>query len=126
MVPLPEEGAAFKLSCGSTLSKAWMLRRSAELLKKAGVKLVDASGRAVPMRASSWRAGGVQSAKLAGISDALIQALGRWSSVAWINYHFSSQKDFKMAASSMWRAGRVSRSLVVGSFSPAGIFADDG
>jgi hypothetical protein len=101
-----------------------MLAKSADLLVKAGISIVDATGVSVPVRASSWRAGGVQSAKEAGISDALIKSLGRWTSVAWFNYHFSSLRDFQVAARAMWRSPDPSRALVVGSFSPAGIFSD--
>ena len=117
--------AAFVLADGSTLSKAWMLRRTSVLLEEAGVSLVDSNGAIVPVRASSWRAGGVHSAKAAGVSDAVIQAMGRWSSVAWFNYHFSSLRALQSAASLMAQsASNPSPSLVVGSFSQAGIFAD--
>ncbi len=125
VVPLHPNGAAFRLASGAVLSKPWMLSRCTVLLSKAGIAVVDSVGHPVPVRASSWRAGGVQSAKEAGVSDALIQAMGRWASVAWFNYHFSTQQDIQRAAHSMWAANAgSSSSLVVGSFSPSAIFSD--
>ena len=123
-VPLYQRSAAFKLSSGAVLSKRWMLTRCTHLLARAGISVVDATGNPVPIRASSWRAGGVQSAKDAGVSDAMIQTMGRWSSAAWFNYHFSTRRDLQRAAGSMWRHAGSSRSLVVGSFSPAAVFSD--
>ena len=101
-----------------------MLSKCADLLSKANIAIMDSVGSPVAVRASSWRAGGVQSAKEAGVSDALIQTMGRWASVAWFNYHFSTQQDIQRAAHLMWAHAGNSRSLVVGSFSPAAIFSD--
>jgi hypothetical protein len=124
--PLPPEGPAFVLKDGSKLSKAWMLSRTAGLLEEAGVSLLDPGGSTVKIKMSSWRAGGVESAKEAGISDSTIRALGRWSSSAWMNYCFTSRSDLKRAVSSLWAASNAGpASLVVGSFSAAGLFTDD-
>jgi hypothetical protein len=125
-VPLRPGDPAFRLADGGILSKEWMLRRTEALLVLAKVALVDSDGKRVPMRASSWRAGGVQSAKAAGLSDSLIQAMGRWSSVAWFNYLFTSRSDLQKASRKMWGSALAPlQSLVVGSFSPAGLFSDN-
>ena len=123
-VTLDRRSAAFKLSSGAVVSKSWMLAKCATLLSKAGIAVIDTVGSLVPVRASSWRAGGVQSAKEAGISDALIQTMGRWASTAWFNYHFSTQRDIQRATQAMWTNTSHSRSLVVGSFSPSTVFSD--
>jgi hypothetical protein len=116
-VTLSKGKPAFRLADGSTLSKAWMLRRTSELLASSGVSYVDVDGRPVTVKASSWRSGGVMSAKEAGISDAITKALGRWSSSAFFNYMFSSHADLRRAAVSMWAASDVADQspLVVGS-----------
>ena len=122
---LPDSAPAFVLADGSPLSKQWMLTRTSDLLAKAKVILTDSDGKIVPVRASSWRAGGVQSAKAAGVSDGVIMAMGRWTSAAWVNYLFAPGVDLRRAASRMWTSSASSPStLVVGSFSPAGIFED--
>lgn len=121
-VPFKDNGPAFVLASGGPLSKAWMLNRTTELLKASGIVVQDGKGDCVPVRASSWRAGGVQSAKLAGLGDGIIKALGRWSSLAWMCYLFPDRNDLRKAASSMWRAASSScpapGPLVVGSFAP--------
>ena len=73
----------------------------------ANINVIDKTGKPVPVRASSWRAGGVASAKAAGISDALIMAMGRWSSNAWTSYSFSSLQDLQGAVGSMRRAAEL-------------------
>jgi hypothetical protein len=122
---LAEGGPAFAFMDGSPLTKRWMVDRTSTLLGLAGVCLLDAGGQKVSVKASSWRAGGVQSAKVAGLSDALIKALGRWSSTAWCHYLFASHADLQAAVKKMWKASRSSpSSLVVGSFAPSGLFED--
>jgi hypothetical protein len=127
VVKLPAASPAFVRSNGDALDRDWMVAKTNALLVKAGVQLVSAEGKSVSAMASSWRAGGVQSAKEAGVSDALIMAMGRWSSTAWFNYVFASLGDLQKASGSMWDAARVvprSRPLVVGSFAPSGLFED--
>jgi hypothetical protein len=80
------DGPAFFTVDGKVLSKVWMLARTSALLMAAGILLFDSLGRAVFLRASSWRCGGVESAKAAGISDSPIMTMGRWSSIAWLAY----------------------------------------
>jgi hypothetical protein len=115
-VPLLPRKAAFLLEDGSVLSKAWMFRRTADLLKSCGVSYVGLDGQPVSVKASSWRSGGVLSARDAGVSDAIIKALGRWSSTAFFHYVFTCRADLRRAAASMWAASAVAdqSSLVVG------------
>ena len=114
---------AFVMANGKPLSKAWMLSRTTELLRRADVSLLDSVGAPVAVKASSWRAGGVQSAQQAGISDGSIRALGRWASSAWMNYCFTSTAELREAAVAMGRASNAgSATLVVGAFSSAGLF----
>ena len=124
VVPLVQTGPAFVLMNGEPLSKSWMFQRTSALLSKAGISLLDVHGAPVPVRASSWRAGGVQSAQEAKVSDGVIMAMGRWTSVAWMNYLFSSRRDLRRAADGMWRTATSHASLLVGSFSPAGLVTD--
>jgi hypothetical protein len=128
-VRLSMSSAAFVLSDGRFLSRKWMCARSTELLRLSGCDIRDASGKQVTVKAASWRSGGVQSAKLAGLSDAAIMALGRWTSPAWTSYAFATADDLQSAAFAMAEAAHVSvsspLSLVVGSFSPSGIFEDE-
>jgi hypothetical protein len=117
---------AFVLSSGFPLSRNWMLARTSRLLTAASVSLVDSTGAIVVLKMSSWRAGGVQSAKAAGVSDAVIRAMGRWSSDAWINYCYATREDLRRATVDMWQVPNARPpTLVVGSFSPAGLFTDD-
>jgi hypothetical protein len=126
VVRFGSDRAAFMLADGSSLSRDWMVTRTEALMKSAGVALVDSLGNSVVTKASSWRAGGVQSAKQAGVSDAMIKAMGRWSSCAWLNYVFASVNDLQAAACSMWQAAasQSSHPLLVGSFAPSGLFED--
>jgi hypothetical protein len=103
-----------------------MFARTTALLEQAGVSLLGPGGTPVPIKMSSWRVGGVESAKEAGTSDSVIRALGRWSSSAWMAYCFTSRADLQRATSRFWHASNAGpSSLVVGSFSAAGLFTDD-
>ena len=106
-----------------------MCCRSSSLLEDAGCDIRDAQGKTVKVKAASWRAGGVQSAKLAGLSDAQIMALGRWTTPAWTSYAFATMNDLQRAAFAMAKVtsglSREPLSLVVGSFAPSGIFEDE-
>lgn len=99
---LPDTAPAFYMYDGSPLSKQWMLRRSDELLRLAGIELLDQGGQAVKTKASSWRTGGVGTAKDAGLSDELIKLFGRWTSSAWGNYYFASVTDAQRASEAMF------------------------
>jgi hypothetical protein len=101
--------AAFKLEDGSPLTKVWMLEYTRFRMLDAGITYVDRRGLALPARASSWRCGGVASARLAKLSDITIKALGRWASDAWLTYAGSAtQIDFLDAAQRMWIAAQAS------------------
>ena len=102
-VPLGVVDAAFRLSSGATLSKAWMVKRTELLLAKAGIALLDGLGQPVNVKAASWRAGGVQTAKEAvpPVSSKLIRLMGRWASNAWESYNMVSVAELKSAFASM-------------------------
>jgi hypothetical protein len=93
---------AFVLRSGEPLSKSWMLQRTKHLLASIPIVMHDELGQVVGIRASSWRSGGVESARLAGIGDPVIMAMGRWSSNAWIRYSVASSKDLQGAAQRIW------------------------
>ena len=101
--PLEDEGAAFVRLNGTVLSRSWMVERTEGLLNAAGVIRVDSSGRPLVVMASSWRAGGVASARQAGVSDATIKTMGRWSSAAWLRYSVPSLTDIPTASDLMWK-----------------------
>jgi hypothetical protein len=128
VVPLPPRDAAFKMASGSPMTKKWMVDRTMALCGQAGVRLCDASGARVPVRASSWRAGGVLGSRQAGLSDVTTKALGRWASNAYQEYSFVSSSDLQAATTAVVRAA-IARptsgsSFVVGAFNPSSIFED--
>ena len=94
---ITSNGPAFLLASGKVLSKAWMLAKTQECLTKAGIEVTDHLGQPVSMKASSWRSGGVESARAAGISDPVIMAMGRWSSNAWTRYSVTGLSDLSAA-----------------------------
>ena len=127
-VPFHDDRAAFLLEDGSPLSRNWMVKKTEDLLRAAKIDLQDARGAPVKVLASSWRAGGVQSAKEANLSDATIMSLGRWKSNAWTNYSFDSISSLQAAGRSMWEAALIHKDhtrLRVGSFNPAGLFEEE-
>ena len=80
------KGAALIRKGNKTLDKAYMLKRTNNLLAAAGVVYQDVDGRPVKTKAASWRAGGVQTATTAGLGEDMIRQCGRWKSSAWLNY----------------------------------------
>ena len=81
-----------------------MVALTSRLVEEAGISFVDAAGKPLRDKASSWRAGGVRSALDANVSDAVIMVLGRWKSVAWTRYAQASYHDLQGVSSSMWSA----------------------
>ena len=104
-VALGPDLPAFRLADGSTLSRNWMVGRTVQLLALADIHVVDSLGAPASVFASSWRAGGVVSAKAAKIGDDVIKILGRWASNAWTSYSSSSLHDLRFAARSMLNSG---------------------
>ena len=102
--PLGHDGPACVLADGSALSRNSMVVRASSLVSISSLRFVDSSGRPLRVLASSWRAGGVASARLAGVSDATIMSLGRWSSSAWLNYSIPDPADLPKASDAMWDA----------------------
>ena len=103
-VVLTDRGAAFKLSSDATLSRDWMVKRSAGLLAMAGVQFLGENGMVTCVKAASWRAGAVRSAIDAKIPSPTIMALGRWRSYAWLSYTSFTEAERDVAMASIWRA----------------------
>lgn len=126
-VAFSPECAAFHTASGVPLSRATMVGRTTRLMEQAGVAFVDSMGRKLAVRSASWRAGGVRSAKDAGVAEAEIRALGRWKSSAWVAYLLHTCLDLQGAARSMWRASVVCddsvRGLRVGDRGAEDVFA---
>lgn len=78
--------AAFALANGQPLTRDFMVHRTEALMRLAGLALRDISGRLLPVRSASWRAGHVVSALNDNMSEAYIKAAGSWSSQAWQSY----------------------------------------
>ena len=72
-------GAFFCSADGTPLSKARFVEQFRSVLARAGVPLAGYSGH-------SFRIGAATAAAEAGIPDSVIQALGRWSSSAFLRY----------------------------------------
>ena len=102
-VVLTDRGAAFKLSSNATLSRDWMVKRSAELLAMAGIQFRGENGMVTCVKAASWRAGAVRSAIDAKVPSPTIMALGRWRSYAWLNYASFTEAERDVAMASIWR-----------------------
>ena len=74
-------------------------------IREANISYYARRGYLLLVRSSSWRCGGVVSAKSADISDLVIKALGRWASDAWITYGSATTNlDIRGAAKRMREA----------------------
>lgn len=93
---------AFRMANGAAMTRDWMVRRTEELMEAEGLVDVNDDGSARRILAASWRAGGVRSAKDAGVSDTMIMILGRWTSLAWTNYLLHRSSDVQGALAAMW------------------------
>jgi hypothetical protein len=122
-VKLKENGPAFPMDDGAPLSRTFMVERTEVLLKLAGVQVVDQAGKLAPVRAASWRAGGVRSALDAGVPVPVIMMLGRWRSLAWENYYMQTKGDIRAAQLAMWRFSSTTTPLKVGDLVPNSVFA---
>ena len=126
-VNLGSDDAAFRLQDGRPMTRKWMVAATALLCRRAGVLLLNARGRRVPVKASSWRAGGVLDARRCGLSDAYIKAMGRWSSDAHLEYSFRAVQDLRADTTRAVRhalaAGDQQESLVVGRFNHSNVSA---
>ena len=108
VVPMGPSFPAFRLSDGSALSRNFMVRKTGNLLREAGVSFLPRLGSPISVKASSWRAGGACSAKRALISDSMIQQQGRWASMAFLRYlEFSTAYELKAAVCRMGVQARV-------------------
>jgi hypothetical protein len=103
---LPDE-AAFRTDDGVTITRDWMVTKTCWLFTEAGIVMIGEDGKAIKIKASSWRAGGARSATKAGLAGPLIMALGRWRSIAWGAYVAYSVRDLECAAQQMWSVSGV-------------------
>jgi hypothetical protein len=107
VVPMGPNDPAFRMSDGSALSRDFAVRRTSVLMLAANVQLVDHRGEPVAIKAASWRAGGVASAKAANLPDSTIMEMGRWTSSAWLNYTVRDLNEIQQATTAMWHAAQV-------------------
>ena len=84
-------GPFFVFSDGSPLSRERLISALSQALKDSGVDPSNFKGH-------SFRIGAATTAAKAGLSDSLIQALGRWRSSAFMSY-IRTPKDVLLAAS---------------------------
>ena len=77
---------------GTPLSRSLLVTHLREVLTQAGVNTANYSGH-------SFRIGAASAAAKAGLSDSLIQTLGRWKSSAFMAY-LQTQPDILSAVSS--------------------------
>ena len=110
------------------MTQKYMVARTAELIKKAGIPLEDSAGRPVKLCAASWRAGGVRSAMDAGVNEYTNMAYDRWTSEAWKSYMETTTVGLWRAAKMMVQSsGVVTKALLVGDLvaSKLGEMADE-
>ena len=128
VILLADDGPAFVMSNGLPLSKTFMVDRTSRLLALARISLVDDTGAVAPVRAASWRAGGVRAALDANIPAPIIMAMGRWRSIAWESYVLHDTNDLQLAMQSMWKvaskAPTTSPAMRVGNLVPAVVLTD--
>lgn len=122
-VPMGPRDAAFRMADGRPLSRNVAASRISGLMESAGVSFVDRRGEPVNVKAASWRAGGVASARAAGICDSVIMELGRWSTYAWLAYSVTELSELKGAMSAMWSAAEANEAgaSLVGVVPPAAV-----
>ena len=88
---LPADGPAFVMANGLPASRGWWLDLTESLVSAAGITVLSSQGFPLHPRMSSARCGGVESAKLANVSDSDIMGMGRWSGKAWLRYASSTK-----------------------------------
>ena len=93
-------GPFFRFRNGNPLTKARFVARVREALEQAGIPAQSYSGH-------SFRIGAATAAAQAGIQDSTIQALGRWSSTAFLRYIRTPRDQLAQFASPLVR-GRCS------------------
>ena len=100
--PLSPLDPAFPRPNRSAITRDFIVHRLEKLMVVAGISCLDGSGAPVKIFAASFRAGGVRTAKDAGMAESMIMALGRWKSSAWMHYLIHTPLDFKSMATAMW------------------------
>ena len=111
---------AFQLRDGKPVTRDFMVKRAHMLLRRTGVELVDEQGAPIKFKATSWRAGYVESATQAGVSELQVRATGRWASrIGMMSYSSRSEHTFQSAAdaigmAAMQRGPLPTASVVVG------------
>ena len=97
------------------------------LAVKVGVQCTDEDGRPILFKATSWRAGYVESALAAGLTEPQVRATGRWASrVGMMAYNIKSDVAFQRAADAIGahlaRPSLSASSVVVGQSSSEAVF----
>lgn len=99
---LRADGPALVMANGRALTRAKMVSWTAARMGQANITIVDTLGRAMVVKASSWRAGGMLSAVQAKVPEPFIRAFGRWASSSWTSYLLVCPLDMQVAARSIW------------------------
>ena len=89
----------------SPLTRDFMLKKTAGLLKTAGISILDARGAPMPLKLASYRSGGLHSSLKAGNDVPTMKMQGRWKSDAWEHYLMENSKALSAAGSKMWSRG---------------------
>jgi len=108
---------AFRRQNGEVLSRDFMVNTAKRLAARAQLTFVDDEGKPIPFKATSWRAGYVQSALQSGLSKIQIRATGRWESTGGMMAYTVKEEDaFQRAADSIGqrRSSSSAASQVVG------------
>ena len=87
-------GATFRSECGVALTKARFVELVRAALSRAGIPTAGYSGH-------SFRIGAATAASRAGIPDSVIQALGHWSSPAFLRYIRTSREQLARYSDSL-------------------------
>ena len=86
-----QPGPLFRCSDGSPLAKPWVISKMREAVAEVGHNQLMYAGH-------SFRIGAATTAAAAGIEDYTIQALGRWSSTAFLSYIRMTQELAQITA----------------------------
>jgi hypothetical protein len=86
--------AFFRFETGIPMTKAKFVESIRAALRQAGIPQAGYSGH-------SFRIGAATAAARAGLPDSVIQALGRWSSMAFLRYIRTPREDLAQYANSL-------------------------
>ena len=101
----PTPGPFFRRRDGTPLTKAFFVARVREALVEMGMESHQYSGH-------SFRIGAATAAAQAGFEDSVIQALGRWSSTAFLRYIRTPRDQLAAFSSRLASAGNAGKVTV--------------